>query len=97
LPHYYTTESSFNNYPYMFGTLFSLGLYARFQTDPAGFSTEFDDFLSLTGMADAATLAGRFGIDLRSPEFWHSGINFVRQDIDRFEILIQDRDGTAHE
>ncbi|MBA2452123.1 MAG: oligoendopeptidase F, partial [Chloroflexia bacterium] len=94
---YYTTESSFNNYPYMFGTLFSLGLYARFQTDPAGFSTEFDDFLSLTGMADAATLAGRFGIDLRSPEFWHSGIHFVRQDIDRFEMLIQDRVGTAHE
>ncbi|CAN5133789.1 M3 family oligoendopeptidase [soil metagenome] len=97
LPHYYTTESSFNNYPYMFGTLFSLGLYARFQTDPAGFSTEFDDFLSLTGMADTATLAGRFGIDLRSPEFWHSGIHFVRQDIDRFEMLIQDRDGTLHE
>lgn len=87
LPHYYTTESSFNNYPYMFGTLFSLGLYARFQADPAEFSVQFDDFLSLTGMADAATLAGRFGIDLRSPAFWLSGMNVIRQEIDRFEEL----------
>lgn len=91
LPHYYTTESSFNNYPYMFGTLFSLGLHARFQADPAGFSAEFDDFLSLTGMADTATLAGRFGIDLHSPEFWLSGIDLIRQEISRFEVLLQDR------
>lgn len=95
LPHYYTTESSFNNYPYMFGTLFSLGLYARFQVNPAGFSAPFDDFLSLTGMADAVTLAGRFDIDLRSPAFWLSGIELIRQEIGNFEKLIQKEAGAS--
>ena len=33
-PHYYSTHLSFYNYPYMFGLLFGLGLYARYQQDP---------------------------------------------------------------
>ncbi|MGI8588157.1 MAG: M3 family oligoendopeptidase [Chloroflexia bacterium] len=84
--HYYRT-SSFYNFPYMFGLLFGLGLYARYQQDPAGFRTGYDDLLSSTGMADAATLAARFGIDTRTPDFWRSSLDVVRADIDRFESL----------
>jgi hypothetical protein len=36
-PHYYSTGRSFYNYPYMFGLLFGLGLYARYQQDPETF------------------------------------------------------------
>lgn len=89
LPHYYSTESSFNNYPYMFATLLSLGLYAQFEADPSGFSHRFDEMLSLSGMDDVVSLTNRFGIDLRSPDFWHFAMELVRRDIDRFTQLVQ--------
>ncbi len=88
-PHYYSTGRSFYNYPYMFGLLFGLGLYARYQQDPEAFKRGYDDLLSSTGMADAATLAGRFGIDLRTEDFWRASLEIIRQDIDQFEALIK--------
>lgn len=86
-PHYYSTHLSFYNYPYMFGLLFGLGLYARYQQDPTAFKTGYDDLLSSTGLGDAATLAARFGIDIRSTAFWRSSLDIVRGDITRFEEL----------
>lgn len=87
-PHYYSTGLSFYNFPYMFGLLFGLGLYAQYQQDPEGFKTGYDDLLSSTGLADAATLAGRFGIDIRTPEFWRASLDIIRDDIGRFESLV---------
>ena len=87
-PHYYSTELSFYNYPYMFGLLFGLGLYARYQQDPETFKTGYDDLLSSTGLADAATLAERFGIDIHSPDFWHASLAIIRADIDQFGMLV---------
>ncbi|HEX6508178.1 MAG TPA: M3 family oligoendopeptidase, partial [Chloroflexota bacterium] len=86
--HYYSTSRPFYNYPYMFGLLFGLGLYSRYRSDPEGFKAGYDSLLSSTGLADVATLAERFGIDVRKPEFWHSSLDIARQDIDRFEALI---------
>jgi pepF/M3 family oligoendopeptidase len=86
-PHYYSTHFSFYNYPYMFGLLFGLGLYARYQQDPESFKTGYDDLLSSTGLGDAATLAARFGIDIRSAAFWRSSLDIVRKDIALFEEL----------
>ena len=88
-PHYYNSHLSFYNYPYMFGLLFGLGLYARYQQDPEGFKTGYDDLLSSTGLGDAATLAARFGIDVRSSDFWRSSLDIVRKDIDLFEELVR--------
>jgi oligoendopeptidase F len=87
-PHYY--GSTFYNYPYMFGLLFGLGLYARYQNDQGGFKAVYDDLLSSTGLGDAADLAGRFGIDIRSVDFWRSSLDVVRGDIKRFEALVDD-------
>jgi len=86
--HYYSTGRSFYNYPYMFGLLFGLGLYARYQDDPQGFKAGYDDLLSSTGMGNAAELAARFGIDIQTPDFWRSSLDVVRSDIERFEELI---------
>jgi oligoendopeptidase F len=85
-PHYYGGRSYYN-FPYMFGLLFGLGLYAIYQEDPEGFKGRYDDLLSSTGLADAATLAQRFGIDIRTPEFWRGSLDQVRMDIDRFEAI----------
>jgi oligoendopeptidase F len=85
-PHYYS--STFYNYPYMFGLLFGLGLYARYRSDPEAFKAVYDDLLASTGLGDAADLAGHFGIDIRSVEFWRSSLDVVRRDIERFEALV---------
>ena len=87
-PHYYSTALSFYNYPYTFGLLFGLGLYARYQQQPEGFHAGYDDLLSSTGLADAATLAARFGIDTRSIDFWRSSLDVIRANIQEFEALV---------
>jgi len=84
-PHYY--GSMFYNYPYMFGMLFALGLYALYRNDPHGFRARYDELLSRTGMADAAELAREFGFDIRTPAFWRGSFDVIRADIDQFEQL----------
>jgi pepF/M3 family oligoendopeptidase len=86
--HYYSPSRSFYNFPYLFGLLFGLGLYAHFQAHPEGFQERYDKMLSATGRASAADLAARFNIDLRSREFWRASLDVVRTDIERFEELI---------
>ncbi len=85
VPHYYTT--SYYNFPYIFGLLFGLGLYAHYQQDAEGFKTGYDDLLARTGMGEAADLAADFGIDLRQPAFWEASLDVLRADIDRFVAL----------
>jgi pepF/M3 family oligoendopeptidase len=88
-PHYYSSGRSFYNFPYMFGLLFGLGLYSRYEQDPEAFKANYDDLLSSTGMDDAAGLASRFGFDIRTPDFWRGSLNVIRKDIDRFEQLVR--------
>lgn len=85
--HYYSAARPFYNFPYMFGLLFGLGLYGLYRGDPESFRSGYDQLLSSTGMADAATLAGTFGIDIRAADFWQSSVALIRGDIDRFEAL----------
>ena len=84
-PHYYIT--SYYNWPYTFGHLFALGLYARFREVPEEFRGSYDKLLSLTGMADAAELTGRFGMDITSVEFWSSSLDILRERIREYEEL----------
>jgi oligoendopeptidase F len=83
--HYY--NASFYNFPYAFGLLFGLGLYAVYQRAPHGFQERYDRLLAATGRGDAADLAAEFGIDIRTPEFWRASLQVIREDIDRFEHL----------
>ena len=84
--HYY--GRSYYNYPYMFGLLFGLGLYAVYQRDPEPFKEHYDVLLSSTGLADAASLGKRFGIDITTPDFWRASLDEIRKDVDRFEALL---------
>jgi oligoendopeptidase F len=90
-PHLFDASQSFMNFPYMFGLLFSLGLYARYRDEPSGFSDRFDGLLAATGESDPATLAATFGIDLRDPAFWRASLDVICADIDEFERLAEGR------
>ncbi|HUS62015.1 MAG TPA: M3 family oligoendopeptidase [Acidimicrobiales bacterium] len=85
-PHYY--GSNFYNWPYTFGLLFGIGLYARYVEDPERFRSGYDDLLSSTGLADAADLGQRFDIDVRDGAFWTASIDVIRARITEFEKLI---------
>ncbi len=79
--HYFTP---FYNWPYTFGLLFGLGLFSRYQADPDRFRAGYDDLLASTGMADAATLGRRFGIDVAEEGFWTSSLDVLRGHIADF-------------
>jgi pepF/M3 family oligoendopeptidase len=83
--HYFTP---FYNWPYTFGLLFGIGLYARYLADPDQFRQGYDDLLSSTGLGDAAALAARFDIDVRSVAFWTSSLDVLRGRIDDFVALV---------
>jgi len=92
-PHYYST--AFYNWPYTFGLLFGIGLYARFTGEPDRFRMGYDDLLATTGLADAASLAARFDIDVQDEAFWTSSLDVLRARIDRFVALVDEFDSAA--
>jgi oligoendopeptidase F len=82
--HYFTP---FYNWPYTFGLLFGIGLYARYVDDPERFRSNYDDLLSTVGMADAASLAARFGIDVQERGFWAESLAVLGRHVDEYERL----------
>ncbi len=86
-PHYYSL--AFYNYPYTFGLLFGLGLYAQYVAardagTEADFQTRYDELLAATGRESPLTLAARFGIDLHAPDFWEGSLDVIRRQIDAY-------------
>ncbi len=87
--HYYSTGRSFYNFPYTFGYLFGLGLYAQYQEEPEGWHARYDELLSKTGMNDAAPLAAEFGIDLESVDFWRKSLEIAEGRVAEYEALVE--------
>jgi pepF/M3 family oligoendopeptidase len=86
-PHYYSAGLSFYNFPYAFGMLFGIGLYAIYQQRGADFVPDYKKLLSSTGEAPAAELAARFGIDIRSKQFWADSLAVIGKRVDRYCAL----------
>jgi pepF/M3 family oligoendopeptidase len=83
-PHYFTP---FYNWPYTFGLLFGIGLYAQYADDPERFRAGYDDMLSSVGMQDAGALAARFGFDINGGTFWSESLAVLVGHIDDYERL----------
>ena len=41
-----------------------------------------------TGMGTAAELAGRFGIDIRTPDFWRGSLGIIEKRLERYLALL---------
>ena len=78
-PHYYS--ASFYNWPYTYGLLFGLGLFAKYREDPDRFRTHYDDALSRAGMNTAEELGAVFGFDVTDVAFWTASLDVIRQRI----------------
>jgi len=86
-PHYYYAGLSFYNFPYAFGLLFGIGLYAIYQQRGEAFVPDYQNLLASTGEASAADLAMRFGIDIRSRAFWEGSLQVIGKRGDRYVRL----------
>jgi len=87
-PHYY--GSHFYNWPYTYGLLFGLGLFAQYQQDAERFKAHYDDALSRAGMNTAEELAAVFGFDVTDQAFWTASLDVVRARIANYDELAND-------
>jgi oligoendopeptidase F len=83
-PHYYYGGLPFYNFPYSFGMLFGIGLFAIYRQRGADFVPDYKALLASTGEASAADLAARFGIDIRARKFWEDSLGVIAKRIDRY-------------
>ena len=83
--HYYNHDLSFYNFPYAFGQLFGLGLFSQYRSRGRDFPPQYRQILQRTGRASAEDVTAEAGFDIQTPEFWRSGIDYVRSRIDEFE------------
>ncbi|WP_299729444.1 M3 family oligoendopeptidase [uncultured Endozoicomonas sp.] len=87
--HFSISGMSFYNYPYLFGYLFSLGIYAKKERYGDQFSDVYRGVLMDTGRMTAEELIEKhFDQDIRQPAFWNESLDIVDQQILRFEELL---------
>ncbi|MFB9134290.1 M3 family oligoendopeptidase [Vibrio olivae] len=87
--HFSIPEVSFYNYPYLFGYLFSLGVYAQREAKGNQFYTDYLNLLRDTGSMMAEDVVQKhLGMDLTKPEFWQQSIDRVNDKVTLFEQLL---------
>lgn len=83
--HFYITGVPFYNFPYTFGYLFSLGIYANALKEPAGFEEKYIALLKDTGSMKVEDLAEKhLGVDLKTRDFWEEAVNACMEDVEEF-------------
>ncbi|WP_336988682.1 M3 family oligoendopeptidase [Aeromonas hydrophila] len=87
--HFSIAELGFYNYPYLFGYLFSLGLYAQQARAGREFVHAYRELLRDTGRMSAEELVEKhLGIDIREPAFWQESLDYVEEAVARLERLV---------
>jgi oligoendopeptidase F len=88
--HYYSPDLAIYNYPYAFGLLFSLGLYARYKEEGPAFAAAYREILRLTGRASAEDVARSAGFNIEKEDFWQNGLGVLQNRLEEFEKLALD-------
>ncbi len=87
--HFSISGFGFYNYPYLFGYLFSLGIYAQKEQAGGDFEEKYLDILRDTGSMTAETLVQKhLGQDISTPQFWLDSIGIVERSLQQFEQLV---------
>jgi oligoendopeptidase F len=87
--HFSIAGFGFYNYPYLFGYLFSLGVYQQLMSRQAageeGVAKAYRALLRDTGRMSAEELVERhLGQDIRKPAFWQGSLALVEAAVARF-------------
>lgn len=87
--HFYFDDVPFYNFPYTFGYLFSLGIYAKAQ-ESDNFEDQYIALLQDTANMSTEELAMKhLGVDLTKPDFWEDGVKLIQKDVDEFIRLTE--------
>ncbi|CAI3314434.1 M3 family oligoendopeptidase [Enterococcus cecorum] len=88
--HFFIDEVPFYNFPYTFGYLFSLGIYAKASQHTDGFEDQYIALLRDTASMTTEELAKKhLDTDLHQATFWQAGIDMVLKDIATFMELTE--------
>lgn len=83
--HFYITGVQFYNFPYTFGYLFSLSIYAKALEDGEGFEQKYMALLRDTAVMSVEDLAMKhLGEDITKQEFWAKGVALCIKDVEEF-------------
>ena len=89
--HFFIADVPFYNFPYTFGYLFSLGIYARSLEEGAGFEDKYIALLKDTASMSTEDLAMKhLAADLTKPDFWEAGIAIMKTDVATFMELTEE-------
>ncbi len=89
--HFFISELSFYNFPYLFGYLFSLGVYAKRLSFGDEFFPRYEGLLRDTGRMTAEDLAAKhLDVDLSRPDFWRDTVAMLRPRVNHFEKLVNE-------
>lgn len=86
--HFFIDRVPFYNFPYTFGYLFSLGIYAEFLKNPEAFEEKYIALLQDTGSMKVEDLAKKhLDVDVTKEDFWLAGIELMVKDVEEFTEL----------
>ncbi|WP_034550871.1 M3 family oligoendopeptidase [Carnobacterium funditum] len=89
--HFFITDVPFYNFPYTFGYLFSLGIYAQYLEDSTGFENRYIALLKDTASMSTEDLAKKhLHVDLNTQDFWVAGIEVMEKEIQTFLDLTEE-------
>jgi oligoendopeptidase F len=83
--HFFITGVPFYNFPYTFGYLFSLGIYAQALEEGKGYEEKYIALLRDTASMNVEDLAQKhLQVDLTQEDFWKKAVDICLADIDEF-------------
>ncbi|MFT6070949.1 MAG: oligoendopeptidase F [Bacteriovoracaceae bacterium] len=86
--HFSISSIGFYNYPYLFGYLFSLGIYAEKDNHGDKFNDLYTNILRDTGSMNAVDLIKKhLGKSIEEKAFWQGSLDLVNKSVTRFEGL----------
>ncbi len=85
--HYYSTDVHFYNFPYAFGQLFAVGVYALYEEKGADFLPDYEKLLRSAGSGMVRDVAASVGIDVADVNFWRGSLKVFADKLDELEQL----------
>ncbi|MEH7887120.1 M3 family oligoendopeptidase [Bacillus sp. JJ1609] len=88
--HFYITGVPFYNFPYTFGYLFSLGIYAMAQEEGQGYEEKYIALLKDSASMPVEELAQKhLNVDLTKKDFWEKAVRMCVEDVEEFLALTE--------
>ncbi|MBN9655710.1 M3 family oligoendopeptidase [Halobacillus sp. GSS1] len=87
--HFHITDVPFYNFPYTFGYLFSMGIYAKALEVGPAFEDRYIALLQDTGRMNVEDLAKKhLDVDLEEKDFWVHALELCLSDLESFMDLV---------